>query len=89
MTTMLKGIKEEKKVEFKEDNIKVNLKAPPTPAGMPPGMPGAGANPHAGHGHGAGDGHGHAKPNMKQLQLKAPAAGTPAPVKVVPKTTDN
>jgi len=66
MAKVMGDLKKEAKIEYKEDNIKMNVEAPKTPP-MMPGMPGAhGGHGHGGHGHAHGDGHGHgAKPKIK------------------------
>ncbi len=66
MNKLLKELKDKHKIELKEDNIKLNVKAPKSPM-----IPGLGGHGHGhggapdGHGHGANDGHGHAAPAGK------------------------
>ena len=67
MMKFLGDAKKELKVELKEDNIKVNVKASPKPAFN---FHNHGKGGHHGHSHGKG-GHTHGKPAPK-IQLKAP-----------------
>ena len=69
MTTKLTEIKNKRKIELLEDNIRLNVKVPAQPAipglGGPGGAHGAHGHPHGAGGahplpHGAGDGHDHA-----------------------------
>lgn len=90
MNTLLSELKKTRKTELKEDNIRMNVKAPATPP-MIPGMgaPG-GAAGHGGHGHdhGAGSDHAHGKPAPGKPAPggKAPAIKAPA-LKIAPPAT--
>jgi len=80
MNTFLTKAKKDKNVEFKEDNIKVNVQTPPPGMGGAgiPGLGGHGGHGH-GHGHSHGDGHDHGAPGQK-LKLTPPGAkAAPAP----------
>lgn len=90
MSKVMKDLKEGAKIEYKEDNIKMNIEAPKAQP-MMPGMPGG----HGGHGHahGPNDGHGHGnapkikvnpklklnQPNGAKLKLNTAPKGGAAP----------
>ena len=90
LTKVMADLKKDAKIEYKEDNIKMNIEVPKTPQGMPgmPGMPpGMGGKGGHGHAHGDGDGHDHAHggtPNPK-IQLQQPSGGKLPKLNVNPK----
>lgn len=68
MNKLLNELKSSRKIELKEDNIRVNVKAPAQP--MIPGMGGHGGH---GHDHGANADHSHDKPAPGGANPAAPA----------------